>query len=63
MKLREYLDSKKLKIADAARDAGFEHETFRKWVKEERIPRPKSMRKIEDWSRGEVTPGDFFTAA
>jgi hypothetical protein len=63
MKLRDYLDSQKLKIAEAARDAGFGHETFRKWVKEERIPRPASMRKIEGWSKGEVTPADFFRAA
>lgn len=66
MQLRQYIDSKGLKIADAAREAGFsadEYEAFRKWVKGERIPRPKSMRKIEAWSDGKVTATDFFSAA
>lgn len=64
MKLKNYLSEAGFKsIADAARSARFEHETFRKWVNEERIPRPDNMRVIEVWSGGKVTPRDWYSTS
>lgn len=60
MKLQEYLEHKKKKIADMARDFGVAHCVVRVWVTGERIPTPENMQKIFAYTGGEVTPNDFF---
>ena len=60
MRLQEFLDSKKKKIADMARDLGVAHCVVRVWVTGERIPTPDNMQKIFAYTNGEVTPNDFY---
>ena len=59
MQLKAFLSSKGLSIADAARQTRVKHETFRKWVHRERIPRAAAMRTLTKWTGGLVTANDF----
>lgn len=65
MKLKDYIDHAGYKtIADAARAAGYGHETFRKWVNGERRPRnAEDVQRIEEWSKGSVTPRDWYSTS
>ena len=61
MKLSDYLEREGKTTADGARELGYCHDTFRKWVKGLRRPRrSEDLQKIEQWSGGEVTARDFY---
>jgi hypothetical protein len=62
MKLRQFLDSTSRTVADGARETGYPHETFRKWVTGERVPREEALKRIRQWSEGQVQPNDFFAS-
>ncbi len=59
MRLKAFLRARGLSVSAAARQTGVKHETFRKWVNGERVPRATAMRAVMEWSGGMVTANDF----
>lgn len=59
-KLKEWLDGKKKRRADMARDFGVKHCVIRRWCAGENMPSPENMQKIFAYTGGEVTPNDFY---
>lgn len=60
MRLHEYLAKENKKTSDLARYLSLPHTIVLRWVKGQRIPRPKNMRKIVAYTNGEVMPNDFY---
>tara|TARA_R100001082_G_scaffold53217_1_gene29019 strand:- start:159 stop:350 length:192 start_codon:yes stop_codon:yes gene_type:complete len=60
MTLKEYLTTKQMSVAEGARKFGAEYQTFHHWVRQERIPRLKDMRRLALWTNGNVGPQDFY---
>lgn len=63
MKLQTYLENHKLSHADFAALLGVSEFGVRKWAREERMPRRKALRRIQEVTGGQVTPADFVGAA
>lgn len=53
---------KKLNLTQdaAAEQLGVSKDVYCSWEYGVRLPRPESMKKITDWSHGEVMPNDFY---
>lgn len=63
MKLRDYLRVGDEKTArEFARKAGVSIHAVRKWVRDERVPRPRTIMKIKKITKGAVTPEDWMMA-
>lgn len=60
MHIKEYIESKEMTVAEAARDFGCTDQAMRYWVKGSRIPRHEQMLRIVEWSGGTISPGDFY---
>jgi DNA-binding transcriptional regulator YiaG len=60
MKLKAYLTEKNVKIADFARLVGHSESAVKKWLREERVPRPRTLNVISGVTGGEVQPADFI---
>lgn len=61
MKLIEYQESQRIGPVEAARQLGVNFCTYYRWIKGYSVPRRVMQLKIQDWSKGAVTPEDFFT--
>ncbi|SFV33250.1 hypothetical protein SAMN05216456_1933 [Devosia crocina] len=60
MKLISYLKSEALDLDDfATQVGGVTASGVRKWLRDERVPRPDQMRRIFEVTGGQVTPNDF----
>ena len=62
MKLIEYQESQRIGPVEAARQLGVNYSTFYKWRMGYVVPRRVMQLKIQDWSKGAVTPEDFITS-
>lgn len=60
MKLIKYMEINKKTIRQVANELNFSYEDIRRYIRELAIPRLCRMKKIEKWSRGKVTPNDFY---
>ena len=60
MKLLDYIEKQENTIQKAAEELGFTYEDVRRYCKGIVIPRPDKMKKIIEWSNGEVTANDFY---
>ncbi len=61
MKLKKYMEQKNISIEKAALELGFAYENVRRYAAGLVVPRPDRMKKILTWSKGKVTPNDFYT--
>lgn len=60
MKLQAYLESKRLTVAEFARDAGFaSRQVVHKYLTGERFPGPEALLRIRKATGGAVTADDF----
>ncbi len=62
MTLNQYLLKHKLSTAKFAKNGGWPFETVRKWRQRIRIPRSKSLIRIQKITRGEVKPNDWYAS-
>lgn len=63
MKLRTYMTDRDISPEDMAAKVGdVSASGVRKWVYEERTPRPDQMRRIAEVTDNAVTPNDFILA-
>ena len=62
MKLREYLDDRKLTAKAFGGSIGVSGHAVLKWIRGERVPRPEIMAKIVKATSGAVQPNDFYGA-
>ena len=60
MKLKDYMDLKKIAIEDAAAAIGVATSSFYRYVDGRRFPRPDRLKRITEWSKGAVTANDFL---
>ena len=60
MKLKNFLDKKSISIQQMATDLELPYEYIRRYVNENKIPRPETMAKIVAYTKGEVTANDFY---
>lgn len=60
MDLKSYLETKKMRVAEFARQIGVRQCVARRWALGEAIPNKDSMQKIYEWSGGSVEPNDFY---
>jgi transcriptional regulator with XRE-family HTH domain len=60
MTLAQFMTHANLDAAQLAAQVGVGREAVRKWVRGERIPRPKQMRRIARITKGKVGPADFY---
>lgn len=60
MQFSEYINQKNIKQEDAAIQLSTTQASICRWIKGENMPRPEQMRKITEWSGGEVTANDFY---
>ena len=60
MQFSEYLKENNISQKQAAEDIGVIQSLVSMWVNGERLPRPENMKKIVEWSKGEVQPNDFY---
>ena len=60
MKLTDYLKANNIKQEQMAYELGTSQGVCSMWATGERLPRPESMKKIAEWSHGEVMPNDFY---
>lgn len=63
MELKKYLDTKQIKYEDAAQQIGVDQSTITHWINGRSIPRRTYMRRIHEWSSGQVTANDFYGIA
>lgn len=63
MKLREYLDDRKIPANDFGGIVGVSSHAVLKWIRGERVPRPEIMEKIVKATSGVVQPNDFYGGA
>jgi len=61
MTLEQFLVANGISTAQFARAGSFPFETVRKWRQRSRIPRPKSLLKIEKLTKGKVKAYDWYT--
>lgn len=61
MKLKSYMTENGLTAQAMAERLSEPVRTVQKWMSGERIPRPDSMRKIQEATGGQVTANDFFS--
>ena len=60
MKLKSYLEAKRMTYeAAAAQIGGVSRSAVEKWCRGERVPMPEQLRRIYEVTNGEVTPNDF----
>lgn len=60
MRLIDYRKSLDMGPVDAARQLGANFCTYWRWERQLSIPRPRTMRKIVEWSGGKVTLDDLL---
>lgn len=60
MKLKNFLDKKSISIQQMATDLELPYEYIRRYVNENKIPRPETMAKIVAYTKGKVTANDFY---
>ena len=60
MKLEQYIEKQQKTLKQAAEELGLAYEDIRRYCKGSVIPRPENMKKITEWSKGEVQPNDFY---
>ncbi len=60
MTLKEFLTKNTLKISDLARAIPVKHCVALRWVNGTAIPSRKNMARIIEYTKGEVTPSDFY---
>ena len=61
MKLRTYMAERGIDITDMVQRIGdVSISGFRKWMNDERVPRPDQMRRIAEVTENAVTPNDFI---
>ena len=60
MKLKIFLDTRHISIQQMANDLNLPYEYIRRYVNENKIPRPETMAKIIAYTKGEVTANDFY---
>lgn len=60
MKLKNFLDKESISIQQMANDLELPYEYIRRYVNENKIPRPETMAKIVAYTKGEVTANDFY---
>lgn len=59
-KMKKIRLSKKLTLGEVAKALGCTTPAIYKWENNQRIPTPKYMKKIMEWSKGEIQPNDFY---
>ena len=60
-KIRQVRKNKKESLLETSRILGCTSVALYYWETTSRIPSPKFMKKIVEWSNGEVQPNDFYT--
>lgn len=60
MQIREYRLQERKKMTEAAELLGVSVHVYSSWEYGKRIPRADRMRKIYEWSDGQVRPEDFY---
>jgi hypothetical protein len=60
MDLQKYLETKEISLEKASNELGFPYESVRRYALGYVIPRPEKIKKITEWSNGEVTANDFI---
>lgn len=60
MKLKEWLKKENKKIVDMSNDLGVVHCVVRVWANGNTIPGRDYMKKIKEYTHGEVMPNDFY---
>lgn len=60
MTLEEYIKSKNKRINQCAVEMNVSYMALSRWIRGIRIPRTENMRRIVEWSQGEVQPQDFY---
>ncbi len=60
MKLLEYIKENSLQLASFARRLGIARYTLYRYIKENRLPPPKTMAAIFSVTKGMVQPNDFY---
>lgn len=63
MLLKTYLEQNEIDHEKFAKKANASVHGLKKWLRGERIPRPKTIRRIAKITNGEVTAQDFFSEA
>ncbi len=61
MKLKIYRESLQISQSEAASQLLISKNVYNSWEYGVRIPRPAMMKKITEWSKGNVTANDFYT--
>lgn len=62
MRLNEYINTHDLTRALLAEKLGVSHETVRRYLTGESVPRPRTMKKIYNLTGGKVMANDFYTS-
>ena len=60
MILQEYLENNGISLAKASEELGFPYESVRRYALGVVFPKPDKIKKISEWSNGEVTANDFI---
>lgn len=60
MQLLEYIKEKNITQDQAAKELNVPQATVSYWVRGVKIPSFENMKKIVEWSKGEVQPNDFY---
>ena len=61
MTLEEYRHTNKKTISEMVNFFGVSQMTLWRWENGKAIPRKEMIKKIEEWSNGQITPMDFYT--
>jgi len=60
MKLRKYLDSEKISVADFAESIGVGQAAVYAWLAGKKYPSPPAMERIAQTTKNKVQPNDFY---
>lgn len=60
MKLKSYIEHKKMSIQDLATKLDRPHETVRHWIHGSRLPRRKAAQEIITLTKGKVSLNDIY---
>lgn len=60
MQLKDYLKLERESPWDFAKRLGVTIHAVRKWCRRERVPRPHTIKKIQQITKGAVTPNDWM---
>ena len=60
MKLREFIEIKKIARIEAAKELDCTVAALGYWMNGKRIPRPEMIKRIDKWSGGKVAPPDWY---